>query len=102
MRGCAHVRAWRKPLPRRSNCTKPKSPATRQRRARRTEPRVVPAKAGTTEKLSERTLAQARHIGRPRAGRRPVETAVLLRDLDVVDAGLAAAHQTMLVELPLF
>src|SRR5215475_3231510 len=49
----------------------------------------------------ERALAEPRHIGRTWPRCRPMETAVLLGDLDVVDAGLAAAHQAVLVELPL-
>src|SRR5215510_10917269 len=49
----------------------------------------------------ERALAQSRHVRRPRAGRRPMEAAILFSDLDVVDAGFAPAHQAVLVELPL-
>src|SRR5579872_7488732 len=49
----------------------------------------------------ERTIPQARNVGRTRARRGPVEAAVLLCDRDVVDRGLAAAHQAVLVELPL-
>src|SRR5665213_35585 len=49
----------------------------------------------------KRTLTQSRHIGRPRARRRPMEAAILFRDRDIVDAGFAAAHQAVLVELPL-
>jgi hypothetical protein len=50
---------------------------------------------------SKRALAQTWNIRRPRPRRRPAETAVGLGNRDVVDAGLAAAHQAGLVELPL-
>src|ERR1700754_1798675 len=50
---------------------------------------------------SKRALAQPRDIGRPRSRRRPVEAAILLGDHDIIDAGLAAPHQAVLVELPL-
>src|SRR6476660_9490266 len=50
---------------------------------------------------SERTVAQPRHVHRPRPGRGPAEAAIFFRNLDVVDAGLAPAHQAVLVELPL-
>src|SRR5260370_8488054 len=45
--------------------------------------------------------AQYRNSGRPWAGRGPVKTAVFFCDRNVVDAGFAAAHQAVLVELPL-
>src|SRR5262245_65311419 len=51
--------------------------------------------------MSERLCAQPRLVGRARPGGLPAEAAVFLRDLDVVDAGLAAAHQAVLVEFPL-
>src|SRR5579871_6939241 len=50
---------------------------------------------------SERILPQSRHILWPRAGRGPMKAPVLLGDRDIVDAGLATAHQAVLVELPL-
>src|SRR5882757_2976598 len=50
---------------------------------------------------SNRTLSQSRHIGRPWPGRRPMEAAILFADRDVVDAGLAPAHQPVRVEFPL-
>src|SRR3954465_10100830 len=50
---------------------------------------------------SERTLPQAREVRWPRPRRRPAEAAVLLGNHDIVDAGFAAAHQAVLVELPL-
>src|ERR1700676_4103746 len=50
---------------------------------------------------SKRARAQTRHIRRSWAGRGPVKAAVLLRNRDIVDAGLAPAHQAVLVELPL-
>src|SRR5260221_12336261 len=50
---------------------------------------------------SERTLAQSRHIGRPRSRRRPVEAALAFLDGDIVDRGLAPPHQSVFVELPL-
>src|SRR5215475_11067326 len=49
----------------------------------------------------ERLRPQSRHVGGTRARRRPVEAAILLGYLDVVDAGLAAAHQAVLIEFPL-
>src|SRR5512138_48143 len=54
-----------------------------------------------TPPASERINPQSRHVGRARPGRLPAEAAVLLRYLGVVDAGLAAAHQAVLVEFPL-
>src|SRR5437879_2418779 len=50
---------------------------------------------------SKRTLTQSRNIGRPWAGRGPMKTAVFFGDRDIIDAGFGAAHQAMLVELPL-
>src|SRR5579862_5051594 len=50
---------------------------------------------------SEWTFAQARHICRPRTRRRPMEAAIFFGNRNVVDAGLAPAHQAVLVELPL-
>src|SRR4029077_3390579 len=50
---------------------------------------------------SKRAVTQSRHIRGPRARRGPVKAAVLLRNREVVDAGFAAAHQAVLVELPL-
>ena len=50
---------------------------------------------------SERTFAQPGNIRRPRAGGGPAEAAILFGNLDIVDAGFAAAHQAVLVELPL-
>src|ERR1700729_3843759 len=49
----------------------------------------------------ERIFAQARHVQRPRSRRGPMEAAVLFGNRDVVDAGLAPAHQAVPVELPL-
>src|ERR1700719_3132961 len=50
---------------------------------------------------SKRTLAQSRNIRRPRARCRPAKAAVLFCNRHIVDAGLAAAHQPVAVELPL-
>src|SRR5580704_14517839 len=50
---------------------------------------------------SKRTLAQSRHIGGPRTRRCPVKASVGFRDRNIVDAGFAAAHQAVVVELPL-
>src|ERR1700753_1600929 len=50
---------------------------------------------------SERAVTQTRHVLRSRSRCRPVEAAVFLGDRHGVDAGLAPAHQTMLVEFPL-
>ena len=65
--------------------------------------RACPAFAGTTLEWapSKRTVAQSRNIRRPRSRRSPMEAAVLFRNLDVVDAGFAAAHQAVFVEFPL-
>src|SRR5580692_1412384 len=49
----------------------------------------------------KRTLAQSRHISRPWPRRGPMKAPVLLGNLHIIDAGLAAAHQAVLVELPL-
>ncbi len=50
---------------------------------------------------SKRTVAQSGNICRPWARRGPVKTAVFFGDRNIVDAGFAAAHQAVLVELPL-
>src|SRR3954469_5971391 len=50
---------------------------------------------------SERIGAEAGDVGGSRAGRRPAEAAIGLGDHDIVDAGLAPAHQPGLVEFPL-
>src|SRR6202048_2045080 len=50
----------------------------------------------------ERTLPQPWYIRRPRPRCRPVKAAVLFGDRDVVDGSLAPAHQSGLVEFPLF
>src|SRR5437016_4181816 len=74
--------------------------AGRARRAPGSLP-AVPQMATPAPSRSERPGAQARHVGRTWPRSLPAETAVLFRYLDVVDAGLAPAHQAVLVEFPL-
>src|SRR4029079_12222228 len=50
---------------------------------------------------SQRVFAQARNIDRARPRGRPAEAPLAFLDGDIVDAGLAPAHQAVLVELPL-
>src|SRR6266566_7837406 len=50
---------------------------------------------------SKRTLTQPRNMRRPWARCGPAKAAVFFGDHNIVDAGFAAAHQAVFVELPL-
>src|ERR1700694_1287750 len=64
-------------------------------------PRVRGNDAEEFTQTSKRTLAQSRNIRRPRARCCPAKAAVFFGDRNIVDAGFAAAHQALAVELPL-
>src|SRR6202165_6193757 len=64
-------------------------------------PRVRGDDAGLLDTPSKRAVTQPRRIRGPRPSCLPAKAAVAFGNRNVVDAGLAAAHQAMLIEFPL-